>query len=736
MIALGFFNPAFLWALPLAAVPIIIHLLNRRRFKTVPWAAMEYLLRALKQNRRRLQMEHWILLVLRTLAVVALVFLVSRPQMSGGLLRATTHHVVCLDNSASMAHRRGSGSAYTAGIDKVDQLVQKLVNANNGDLFTLLRSSDPGKPDILTARVGEKLPALVREVLGHNQPGDGAVNADVLLQKAQEFAGQAEGAGATSYYLITDSRLHDWLTRDGKGRPAVLRHLQTMDPDKQSLVVEIVGARDTSNLAITSVSRKDRLARLGIPVTIQVEVTNRSQETSAAAEVAVAIEGASLITLNLEPLAAGESRVLDVEHTFYEPGFKGVTATLPPDRFAGDDQRSLALEVLASSNVLLVDGDPQEDAETSETHYLSSALDVGGDVISGIGVTVIPDHDLAAYELTDTTMIWLCNVAAPVPEVVSKLEEYVAKGGGLVIYLGNQVEATRYNDAFYKSGAGLLPLPLTELQGDMDRPQHLFLADQSHPVMAGQTDVLTFFFAKYVLVGRYFGLAEDATASVSTALRVGGASGGPVMVSKDYGQGGPVTLITTTADAHWTNWPLTEAFLVFCQELHNQSVRLHSLAAHNPASSGTLRMSLDPGIYRRDVLVQGLGEDGEESTYSAQDKAETEEGKVDSELLIPLHDLRGRGLFRLTLSPHSGNPEERLFSRNIPVAEGILQRLSQAGWLQAYPDFADRMQVRSGTDGSAGQEGDGQGEMWWFICLLLLGFLLVESVLAWRYGRR
>ena len=86
MIGLAFFNPLLLWALPLAAVPIIIHILNRRRFQKVPWAAMEFLLRAMKRNRKRLRMEQWLVLLLRVLAVLLLVFLVSRPQLgSGGL---------------------------------------------------------------------------------------------------------------------------------------------------------------------------------------------------------------------------------------------------------------------------------------------------------------------------------------------------------------------------------------------------------------------------------------------------------------------------------------------------------------------------------------------------------------------------------------------------------------------------------------------------------------------------
>ena len=75
MLSLGFLHPVLLWALLLAAVPIVIHLLNRRRFETVSWAAMEYLLAAMKRNRRRLRMEQWLVLLLRALAVVLLALL-------------------------------------------------------------------------------------------------------------------------------------------------------------------------------------------------------------------------------------------------------------------------------------------------------------------------------------------------------------------------------------------------------------------------------------------------------------------------------------------------------------------------------------------------------------------------------------------------------------------------------------------------------------------------------------
>ena len=87
MIGLAFLNPLLLWALPLAAVPVIIHILNRRRFQKVPWAAMEFLLKAMKRNRKRLRMEQWIVRALRVLAVLLLALLVARPPRP--LLRAS-----------------------------------------------------------------------------------------------------------------------------------------------------------------------------------------------------------------------------------------------------------------------------------------------------------------------------------------------------------------------------------------------------------------------------------------------------------------------------------------------------------------------------------------------------------------------------------------------------------------------------------------------------------------------
>src|SRR3954462_8101020 len=92
----------------LASIPIIIHILNRRRFKTVRWAAMEYLLQAMRKNRRKLKFEQLLLLAIRCSLLLLMGIALARPlacdgsSMAGITGKRTALHVFVIDNSYSM----------------------------------------------------------------------------------------------------------------------------------------------------------------------------------------------------------------------------------------------------------------------------------------------------------------------------------------------------------------------------------------------------------------------------------------------------------------------------------------------------------------------------------------------------------------------------------------------------------------------------------------------------------
>ncbi len=101
------------------SVPIIIHLLNKRKFRTIDWAAMDFLLEAEKKNRRRVKLENLLLLLMRCLAVLLIGLLLARPSRSLNqgipLIDAVTYErIVLLDDTVSMSARTGGDTAFSA----------------------------------------------------------------------------------------------------------------------------------------------------------------------------------------------------------------------------------------------------------------------------------------------------------------------------------------------------------------------------------------------------------------------------------------------------------------------------------------------------------------------------------------------------------------------------------------------------------------------------------------------
>src|SRR5438045_1022075 len=100
-----FTNPGYIAAGgALISAPIIIHLINRMRFKRLRWAAMEFLLKAQKRSRRRLIIEQLLLLLLRCMLVLLMALLVSRflGFSFGANAEQDNLHIVILDDTLSM----------------------------------------------------------------------------------------------------------------------------------------------------------------------------------------------------------------------------------------------------------------------------------------------------------------------------------------------------------------------------------------------------------------------------------------------------------------------------------------------------------------------------------------------------------------------------------------------------------------------------------------------------------
>ncbi|RLS39983.1 MAG: hypothetical protein DWH81_07700, partial [Planctomycetota bacterium] len=144
-----FLYPSLLFGLLLASAPIIIHLLNRKRFIRVDWAPMKYLRLTLKTNRRRLQIEQWLLLALRTLAVMALIFAIARPVGKGtnlaGMLRLSgrASRVIVIDDSLSMGNKQTTTVTFDQARRTAGEILRQV---GTQDSVTVLTTSHPNEP--------------------------------------------------------------------------------------------------------------------------------------------------------------------------------------------------------------------------------------------------------------------------------------------------------------------------------------------------------------------------------------------------------------------------------------------------------------------------------------------------------------------------------------------------------------------------------------------------------------
>ncbi len=206
---MNFIQPWILLALPLVTVPIIIHLVNQRRFQTVPWAAMMFLLQASRMSSGYTKLRQWLILLMRALAVACLVFFTSRPLASGliGLLgsRSSEVAIVLLDRSPSMQETR-TGTGITKLQSALTQLSStlKTLGVQRVVVFDSARDK-PFEFESPEAMVSD--PSLVANGITSDVPG--------MLERALIYI-KNNRFGNVNVWICSDMRESDWRSRDGR----------------------------------------------------------------------------------------------------------------------------------------------------------------------------------------------------------------------------------------------------------------------------------------------------------------------------------------------------------------------------------------------------------------------------------------------------------------------------------------------------------------------------------------
>jgi hypothetical protein len=767
-----------------AAVPVIIHLLNRRRYRIVEWAAMRFLLAARRQNIRRLRLEQWLLLAVRCLLLVLLVAamasitpwaeslwqrLLPGGAAAGPAVTGRTHKVIVVDGSLSLTLRGDDGNTL---FDKAKALAANLVRSSAaGDGFSVVLLAAPAQS--VVPGPAEEAAKVAKEIEALRCP-HGAADLGATLQLVEELLRRDPGKYAQrEVYFVSDLQRTTWAPPTSPGG-AWTEPWGRLQAQAQLFVID-VGRPDVENLAVTGLTVADPLAVTGTQTTLtatvhnfgprerkQVRVELLAGRTGPGEPLTPAVMRQELLTI-----PTGGSTAVTFPYRFRSAGDYVFQVRVEGDALEADDVRALTVTARDTLPVLVVNGKPAVERYEQAAAWLADALFPFPESVRHPAYPARPRvidvarfADPGAGDLSPYDCVFLCDVPRLSEREAARLETHLQRGGGLVICLGPDVDLEAYNRLLYRDGQGLLPARLVGAARAPDDGYFTLAADEEgfrRPPLAAfagdneRASLLAARFKQYVRVEVAPGSAARRVLNLVPAFAAPPAElresrpAGPVapdpLILEWPRHRGRVVLVTSTVNTEWTSWPIAPSFPPFVQELFRYAV------LQSPRRTVTvgepLEELLPPSVLATEATVQTP--DGRSETVPLQAEP--------SATRLRFADTDQSGLYRVAY----GTPRRELvFAVNVPPAgptgsESDLRRLSAEDLkspalgsedvqVVTDPGQVRRLPRRAAVPSDAPADaplaqlaarGPGLARL---ALLALFGLLVLEVVLAWRFG--
>ena len=770
-------------------VPLLIHLLFRKRYQIVPWAAMRFLLVAERRHRRRI--DQWLLLALRVLALLLPLFaMAAATKWAEPLWQAVkpgatetianvprTHHVLVLDASLSMTARgEDNRTRFEKAVAQAEAIVR---TAGPGDGFTLLvlgggvEAVVPGP-----ANDAEKVVAELRKV----KPTHGPADAAAAIPEVAAALGRAKRAyPRRQVTFLTDLQRSGWANvpprPDAELSDVARQVFRRGDVD---VVILDLARADADNLAVADLSLADPLPFVDSAAAVTAVVANHGRVEKRDVVVQLLLgrpespDSLAAVEQQKVGVVPARGRVtvkfgLERPLRFREKGLHVLQVKLlEPDGLPADDSRSLAFPVREGLNAVLVDGRPDPIAARRGATSLRRAL-LPDDASAGFTparprvLTPSEFMDPVAGDLANVDCVYLCDVPNPTADLAAKLDAVLKRGGAVVVGLGpgSSAAASRaaYNRFLFNDGNGILPGPLGDVvtvadpndagyrlaaeEEEYRRPPLEFFLDEK--VRGG---LIMAPFRTYVRLDPPPRKGTPAASSpdpapegaarrvLSFVPAAGSAPGGrrpdPAMVEWTRHRG-RVVLFTSTFNEDWTDWPPLPSYLMFHQELLR-------FAAANPDRHTVRAGEVIEEFYPAAAAGRTAAVSGPGSLSASVTLAMHDEGGV-----ARFTDTRLSGLYKLRVE----DQPDLVFAVNVPESaaganggvgsESDLRQLDVSelkplGPVQVVGDAGDvKPSAESGAEVTSAPKPHGP-MIARFAVMAALAVLAAEMLIAWRWG--
>lgn len=554
---LSFLNPLLLLGILGASIPVIIHLINKKKAISHKFAAIDFLLETKKRIYVKFKLRQLILLILRASLLAFLAIALARPLIKnyGGAAEKNipTSNIIIIDDSYSMQyadrHEPFFVSAKTAARKIVDTLTKEdeaAVITCSGIASQVLPELDYDKKHLL-------------DFIEQIQPCNTTTRIAPALDAAIEIFSTAR-TSVKRIFLLTDMTRNGWDTAWFRnGQEKLQKHASRVH------IVDISEGRKLKNRAITHVEPKLTMLERIAEGRIKATVSNFSP-VPAKDLLAQVFVGGEKVTQGFFNVEANASETKEFSFTVRKGDVYQGWIEIAGDNLSTDNKRYFVLNASHKLDTLLIDGDPRTNIYESETFYLEKALNPGREHVSPIKPVICSIHEVGNVTFANFNIVFLCNVETLPFEKIRELEKFVKEGGSVVFTLGNKVDADYYNNSF----GALLPhrlhttrtfsgsSPLSE-----EQPLNLKAVEPIHPALRilPETQMNTLSSAKFY---RIFYVDPTPLGNCRTMLSF--SDNTPALIERQVDRGKTV-LFVSSIDRDWTDLPVRPFFLPLMQQL-------------------------------------------------------------------------------------------------------------------------------------------------------------------------
>ncbi len=427
---MSFLIPQALWALPAITLPLIIHLISQTNTRLVDFSTLHFLRKMEHESLRRLRWHQWLVILLRTLLILVLVLLLSRPVVKGyfqGWIgdNASTLSVLVIDDSFSMSGetlRTGTGettaSASWRARAALDPLYEVLADQSSRGRAVVLRSSD--------ARIIYEGPVAdlpeVDEIAGMCKPGYQRDNLSTVLDTLSSsiFQNTARLYANRELFLISDFQVH---------QQRALRHFMSDTALWNGWHFFLVPVHpQENNVAVIQAEVETAIPLVGELMDVAVTLLNTGHETRRKVPVQVVLNDvrSGQLVIDLNP---GKPKTVRFQVAPTEPGDQLGYAEVDRDERPDDNRFHFHAYIPPQVRILLIEP-PEVDPS-----FLRSALRSLAAETPYIQLRVILPTDLA-WTPQDVEVVILNSLTMVPRLLVRKLEEFLSDGGNLIVIPG------------------------------------------------------------------------------------------------------------------------------------------------------------------------------------------------------------------------------------------------------------------------------------------------------------